>query len=102
MKVGIVKIGYHWFACQSVDVATKLVALLGKTVEVEWNPGQHLARFTPLDGESVRSACVELTLVDSDQIEKPAKRIPKERRLEQGEALLDPPLQQGLRGTSRR
>lgn len=90
MKIAVIQIGSHHFACPSVQCATKLVDLLSKVVHVRRKYGDGMMTYIPVIDEGDLSLEVELTLIDQALIEKPLSRIPKARRLGPGEPLLPP------------
>ena len=95
MKVALLQIGHRHFACPSVQIATKLVELLSKVVEVDRRLDGTRFVYTPVDAEHDHPMQVELTLIDQDLVENRLKRVPKTRRLGPGMPTM-PPLDPGF------
>lgn len=95
MKVAILRVGYRHFACPSVQIATKLVDLFSKVVQVDQRMVGNRHVYVPVDSEHEHQMEVELTLIDSDLVEKRLKRVPQARRLGPGEPTM-PPIDPGF------
>lgn len=82
MKLAVIEIGSRSYLCPSVSVASKLMELLSKTVQVRRNYQAGQATYTQESAdEGPYSSHLEMRLVDASQIEPKLKRVPEERRL---------------------
>lgn len=83
MKAAVIEIGSYQLLCPSVQVATKLVELLGKIAVVtrKYDSDQHRYLYEIPDNEDYRRLDIEMRLIDASDVKKPVPRVPKTHRL---------------------
>lgn len=82
MKLAVIEIGSRSYLCPSVSVASKLMELLSKTVQVQRNYRAGQDTYTrDVEDAGAYSSHLEMRLVDASQVEANLKRVPEQRRL---------------------